>query len=229
MLARFTGRKNKNVEHLKSTEMENTTKQMQEMTAQESLSLITETLNSSRKEITRRSGKYFILWGALLTAFSLIVYFLWKLTDQEEWNNLWFAMPVIGFLLAKLLSRKDAEVQVQNDVSRITHGIWSAFGIFACVVALFTVLFTQLNTSIFRVLSVASGLTAEIVLLFGLAECISGVALKNWIIKIAGFVTGIGGLVIYYSFLTSEELMFIFTFAGLVLMATGLIVKRQYQ
>jgi hypothetical protein len=45
--------------------------------------------------------------------------------------------------------------------------------------------------------SVAS-LTAEIVLLFGLAESICGVALKNWAMKIAGFVTGIGGLAIYY-------------------------------
>lgn len=56
--------------------MENTTEQNREMTAQESLSLITETLNSSRKEIIQRSSKYYILWGALLTVFSLMVYVL---------------------------------------------------------------------------------------------------------------------------------------------------------
>ena len=199
------------------------------MTAEESLSLITETLNSSRKEITRRSGKYYILWGTLLTAFSLIVYLLWNLTDKEAWNNLWFAMPVIGFLLARLMSRKDTEPHVQNDVSRITQGIWTAFGIFASVVAAFTVIFSQWGSNIFRVFSVVNGLTAEIILLFGLAECISGIALKNWIIKIAGLVTGLGGLAIYYIFIGGGELLFIFTFAGLVLMVTGLIVKRQYR
>lgn len=209
--------------------MENTIEQNREMTAEQSLSLITETLNNSRKEITRRSGKYYILWGALLTAFSLIVYLLWTLTDQEAWNNLWFAMPVIGFLLARLIGRKDTETHVQNDISRITQGIWSAFGIFACAVALFSVIFSQWGSNIFRVFSVVNGLTAEIILLFGLAECISGVALKNWIIKIAGFVTGLGGLVIYYIFIGGGELMFIFTFAGLVLMATGLLVKHQYK
>ena len=209
--------------------MENTTEQTKGMTAEESLSLITETLNSSRKEIIQRSSKYYILWGALLTAFSLIVYLLWKLTDQEAWNNLWFAMPVIGFLLARLMGRKDTETHVQNDVSRITQGIWTAFGIFACVVAAFTVIFSQWGSNIFRVFSVVNGMTAEIILLFGLAECISGIALKNWIIKIAGLVTGLGGLAIYYIFIGGEELMFIFTFAGLVLMATGLLVKRQYR
>ncbi|MBR3958895.1 MAG: hypothetical protein IKJ81_02455 [Bacteroidales bacterium] len=215
--------------------MENATEQTKGMTAEESLSLITETLNSSRKEITRRSGKYYILWGTLLTLFSIVIYLLWKLTDKEAWNNLWFAMPVIGFLLARLMSRKDTEPHVQNDVSRITQGIWSAFGIFACTVAVFTIAYSyvsdgalDLGRTIRAMVSVAS-LTAEIVLLFGLAESICGVALKNWAMKIAGFVTGIGGLAIYYITGAAEEQLFIFTFAGLVLVATGVIVKRQYR
>ncbi len=215
--------------------MENTTEQTKEMTAEESLSLITETLNSSRKEITRRSGKYYILWGTLLTLFSIVIYLLWKLTDKEAWNCLWFAMPVVGFLLARLMSRRDTAVHVQNDVSRITRGIWSAFGIFACTVAVFTIAYSyvsdgalDLGRTIRAMVSVAS-LTAEIVLLFGLAESICGVALKNWAMKIAGFVTGIGGLAIYYITGAAEEQLFIFTFAGLVLVATGVIVKRQYR
>lgn len=203
--------------------------QNKEMTAQESLSLITETLNSSRREITRRSGKYYILWGVLLTVFSLLVYLLWKLTDKPAWNCLWFAMPVVGFLLARLMSRKDTETHVQNDVSRITQGIWTSFGIFSCAVAAFTLIFSKLGTNIIRTLVSMVGLSAELVLIFGLAECACGVALKNWTMKIAGFITGIGGLAIYYILGLGYEQMFIFTFAGVVLMATGLLVKRQYR
>jgi len=203
--------------------------QNKEMTAEESLSLITETLNSSRREITRRSSKYYILWGILLTLFSLIVYALWKLTDQEAWICLWFAMPVVGFLLARLIGRRDTDVHVQNDVSRITQGIWTSFGIFACAVAAFTLIFSELGTNIIRTLFSVAGLSAELVLIFGLAECACGVALKNWTIKVAGFITGIGGLAIYYILGLGYEQMFIFTFAGLVLMATGLLVKRQYR
>ena len=203
--------------------------QNKEMTAQESLSLITETLNSSRREITRRSGKYYILWGVLLTVFSLLVYLLWKLTDKPAWSCLWFAMPVVGFLLARLMSRKDTETHVQNDVSRITQGIWTSFGIFACAVAAFTLIFSKLGTNLINTLVSVAGLSAELVLIFGLAECACGVALKNWTMKIAGFITGIGGLAIYYILGLGDEQMFIFTFAGVVLMATGLLVKRQYR
>ena len=206
-----------------------------EMTAEESLSLITETLNNSRKEITRRSARYYLLWGTLLTVFSLVIYFLWRLTDKEAWNCLWFAMPVIGFLVAWLGLSKKQEERVSNDVSRITGGIWSTFGIFACAVAAFTLAYSyvsdgalELGRTIRAMVSVAS-LTAEIVLLFGLAESACGVALKNWAMKIAGFVTGIGGLAIYYITGATYEQMLIFTFAGLVLVATGLIVKHQYK
>ena len=209
--------------------------QNKEMTAEESLSLITETLNNSRKEITRRSAKYYILWGTLLTVFSLVIYFLWRLADKEAWNCLWFAMPVIGFLVAWLGLSKKQEERVSNDVSRITGGIWSTFGIFACAVAAFTLAYSyvsdgalELGRTIRAMVSVAS-LTAEIVLLFGLAESACGVALKNWAMKIAGFVTGIGGLAIYYITGANEEQLLIFTFAGLVLVATGLIIKHQYK
>ena len=209
--------------------------QNKEMSAQESLSLITETLNSNRKEITRRSGRYYLLWGTLLTVLSLIIYFLWKQTDSAAWNCLWFAMPVIGWIVERALRHRGEQNNVQNDVSRITGGIWVAFAIFACTVAAFTLAYSyvsdgalELGRTIRAMVSVAS-LTAENVLLFGLAESACGVAMKNWAMKIAGFVTGIGGLAIYYITGANEEQLFIFTFAGLVLVATGLIIKRQYK
>ena len=209
--------------------------QNKEMTAEESLSLITETLNSSRKEITRRSARYYLMWGTLLTVLSLIIYFLWKQTDSAAWNCLWFAMPVIGWIVERALRGKDESDNIQNDVSRITGGIWATFGVFACAVAAFTLAYSyvsdgalELGRTIRAMVSVAS-LTAEIVLLFGLAESACGVALKNWVMKVAGFVTGIGGLAIYYITGANEEQMFIFTFAGLMLIVTGLVIKHQYK
>lgn len=209
--------------------MENTNEQNKEMTAQESLSLITETLNNSRKDITRKSGKYFIFWGILLSFFSLLIYMLCKFTDNDAWNWLWFAMPAIGIPSERLLRSKEGTDHVRNDVSRFVSGIWSTFGIFACAVGAFTLIYTQVSSDLFRLISVVNGLTAELVLLFGLSECISGVALKNMVIKTAGVVTGIGGLAIHYISGSGWEQMLIFTFAGFVLIATGLIVKFQYK
>lgn len=203
--------------------------QNKEMTAQESLSLITETLNKSRKDIMCRSGRYYILWGILLTVFSVVIYLLCKMTDNGAWNNLWFAMPVIGYPAARWLRKKESSADAQNEVTRINSGVWTAFGVFACSVAAFTIIYGAIASNIIGIISVFNGLTAEIVLLFGLAECITGVTLKNWVIKIAGMVTGIGGLAIYYITGAAEEQLLIFTFTGLVLMATGFIVKYQYK
>ena len=203
--------------------------QNKEMTAAESLSLITETINNNRKEIVRNGGKYFVMWGVLLAVFSLLVYILWKTTGKAEWNNLWFAMPAIGYPLSRGLKSKEAGSRAENFVSRINGGIWRTFGVFACSVALFMVLYGLFGDSTLTAIVLGATLTAQIVLLFGMAETISGIALKNWTIKIAGWITGIGGLVIYFISEAGAEQMFIFTFAGIVLAATGLIVKYQYK
>ena len=90
-------------------------------------------------------------------------------------------------------------------------------------------LYSQFGDSQIAAIVLGATLTAQIVLLFGIAETISGIALKNWTIKIAGWITGIGGLAIFYIAQAGAEQLFIFTFAGIVLAATGLIVKQQYK
>ena len=168
------------------------------MTARESLSLITETMNNNRKEIVRSSGKYFVLWGILLTVFSLLVFILWKTTGKAAWNNLWFALPAIGYPIFRWMRNKNGSSRAENYISRINGGIWGTFGAFACSVALFTVLYSLFGDSQLTAIVLGATLTAQIVLLFGMAETISGVVLKNWTIKIAGWITGIGGLAIFY-------------------------------
>ena len=88
------------------------------MSAQESLQLIAETFNKSRKDILRNSAKYFMLWGALLTVTSLVIYLLWHFTGRPQWNFLWFAMPAIGYPVAALMGKYKVAVP-QNEVSKI--------------------------------------------------------------------------------------------------------------
>ena len=207
----------------------NTMEQNKEMTAQESLKIITETMNKNRQDIVRHGGKYFVLWGILLTVFSLLVYFFWKTTGHAAWCNLWFGMPLVGLPLSRWIGSKEKVISAENTISRINTGIWRAFGIFACTLSLFTVCYAFTGTTNLSGLVLGASLTASIVLLFGLAETISGIALKNWTIQIAGWLTGIGGVAIYYLLAEGAEQMLIFTLAGIVLAATGLIVKYQYK
>ncbi len=149
--------------------------QNKEMTAQQSLQLISESFNRSRKGILRNGAKYFMLWGALLTATSLVVYLLWHITGKPQWNFLWFAMPAIGYPLAALMGKYD-EALPQNEVSKMLGAVWTVFGAFAITLSAIAVFLVPMHV------------TLIIVIIMGLAECMSGVLLKNWPIIIGGFL-----------------------------------------
>jgi len=189
--------------------------QNKEMTAAQSLALITETMNNSRRGILRNSAKYFILWGSLLTVLSLVVFLLWHQTGSPSWNLLWFAMPVIGYPLAALLAKKDQSAP-KSEIGRMIGQVWTVFGAFS------------ISISAIAMLSVPMHLTLLIIVMLGIAECISGVLLKNWPIIIGGFILGVGGAVAA-ALLKSEAQILLFTLGGLILAVTGLVVKLQYK
>ena len=189
--------------------------QNKELTAQESLRLISESFNKSRKDILRNSAKYFILWGTLLTLTSLAIYLLWHFTGKPQWNFLWFAMPVIGYPFAALIGKNSIAIP-QNEVSKMLGGIWSVFGVFSITLSAIAVFLVPMH------------ITLVIVIILGLAECISGVLLKNWPIIIAGFLLGIGGAV-FALLVKSEAQLLIFTLGGVLLLVTGFIMKLQYR
>lgn len=190
-------------------------KEKSEMTVNESLALITETMNNSRKAILRNSAKHFVLWGCVLMVLSFTIWQLWSSTGNPAWNYLWFAMPVIGYPLALVLSKKD-EAAPQSEISRMIGYVWTVFGVFA------------MSISAIAVFAVPMHITLLIVVMLGLAECISGVLLKNWPIIICGFILGVGGAVAAMLW-KSEAQLLLFTLGGLLLVVTGLIVKFQYK
>ncbi len=196
--------------------------QNKELSAQQSLNLIAETLNNSRKDITRKSGMFFILWGVLLAVFSLVVYFLWKGTGKSAWNLLWFAMPLIGYLCSSLLNKKDKTPVPDNLTTKLLGQVWGMYGLFASTAAAALIIIGNTATQL-----ALAAITPVLVLLFGIGESISGVLLKNRAIIVSGWLIGIGGLVIFYLSGLAAEQMFIFTFAGIILALTGVIVKNQ--
>ena len=184
-----------------------------EMTAQESLGIITEMMNNSRRAILQNSAKHFILWGALLIVMSLVIYELIHVTHAPIWNLLWFAMPLIGFPMAHFIGKSKVALP-QNIISKQLHGIWLAYCAFAVVISAVFMFIAPQN------------LTLVIILAFGFAECVSGITLKNWAIIVGGFILGIGGAIAAI-ILRSEAQLLLFTLCGVILMITGFIVKSQ--
>jgi hypothetical protein len=99
---------------------------------------------------------------------------------------------------------------------------WRIFCIFSLSVAAVAMIIARTGTPF-----VLLGITPSLVLMFGVAESINGILLKNNVITITGWLIGIGGLVIYYVSGINIEQMLIFTFAGILLTLTGVIVKYQ--
>ena len=183
-----------------------------QMNAEQSLNLINETLNNNRRIIAKQSGTHFILWGALLTVMAVIIYFLWKGTGSAAWNLLWFAMPMIGYPLGYLLDKKAGKVP-SNMISNLLGWTWSAFGTFAIVLSTCALSFAPMD------------LTFVIILLFGMAENITGAILKSWPIIISGLLIGVGGAIVATMIPLGTAQMLLFVVAGVVLALTGVVVK----
>lgn len=183
------------------------------MTAQQSFSIITEMMNNSRRSILQNSARHFLLWGALLTVMSLVIYELIHVTMNPKWNLLWFAMPLIGLPMAHFIGRNKVEVP-QNIISRQLHGVWLAYCAFVVVISAVFMFIAPQN------------LTLVIIMAFGFAECVSGIILKNWSVIVSGFILGVGGAIAAIM-LRSEAQLLLFTLCGVILVVTSLIVKSQ--
>lgn len=182
-----------------------------EMTPERSLQLINEILESNRKSIIAGSGKFFLLWGGLLCLFSLMVFFPWRMTGNASWNLLWFAMPLVGYPLAALMGRNTRIPQ--NFVSSLLGKIWAVFGVFSVSISALAIIAFPMNISL------------VIIVLFGCAEAISGVALKNWPLIIAGAVVGIAGACAAVKLASGPEQLLLFTGAAAVLALTGVAIQ----
>ena len=150
---------------------------MENLSAENSLRIITETIERSRNAIAKNTGKPLILWGSLVTVTSVIIWALWSKTGTPMWNLLWFAMTAIGAFGTMLIMRNQERVP-ESETKRILGSIWKWFGIFSIglyallwVVAL--ILYASGETAVLHV-----DLTLIISLMMGLCGAISGAVMK---------------------------------------------------
>ena len=157
------------------------------LSAENSLRIIAETIERSRRTITKNSGKPLILWGVLVALFSLIIWGLWTKTGSPAWNFLWFAMSAIGFVCMKILFRNREKVP-ETEVSRMLGKIWMWFGIFAT--GFFALVWVAWGI---RSLTGVEGtlrvdLTLIILLMMGLGGTLSGAVLESKVVTASALI-----------------------------------------
>ena len=93
----------------------------------ESLELITQMIQNSKKNLQVGRGNQFILWGWLGAITSLAVMGMLMWTKNPVWNWLWFAIPVIGWPVM-MWQLKKAEKPVVTFTDKVLKAVWMSIG-----------------------------------------------------------------------------------------------------
>lgn len=75
------------------------------ITEQESLELISQMIQQTKKETAIGSGNMFLMWGYLCTFMSLAVFAMSQIRQESGWGWLYMAIPVAGFITAGIMAR----------------------------------------------------------------------------------------------------------------------------
>ena len=157
---------------------------------QESLELISQMINQTKKESAVGSGDIFLIWGYICTLISLAVYALAYISRDGRWSWLYMAIPAAGFVatgvLARCISKKYKGPKTYQAQS--ISGIW---GCLAAVFAVYIIIcFTNWNHP-----GCWKGMFLLGLLLPGLGTGCTGVILKENVIALCGGLGAVSGLI----------------------------------
>ena len=156
-----------------------------QMTAERSLEIISQSIRQSRKDVIRRVGFPMLWWGCLVMLTALVVGHLWAYCGGPRWNTLWLAMTVIGFIGNYFIDRKQGRMP-SNVISKTVGSVWLSF----CILTLGVTCSLSIGYA-FGVIKIALPFSAVIILLMSLACCITGMVLQNGAATGGGIASGI--------------------------------------
>ncbi|MCR5394903.1 MAG: hypothetical protein K6E86_05880 [Bacteroidales bacterium] len=200
------------------------------MTAERSLEIIMQQIESSRRTISANLAPSLISWGTLVFVFALLISYLWNHHGGSVWNVLWAVMWGCGYLVEWLINKRRPSVP-NSIISKTIGQVWSTFGLFIGAMGILfglalggvlPSLLTVPDADVMGTLYI--NLTSIISLCFGIASTITGSILKNRIIQTCGFIAGQGGFFGAIQFPGAEQLYVMAAVALIGLIVPGLII-----
>lgn len=94
---------------------------------QESLALIAQMIQNSKKGLVVGSGNSFLFWGYLTLAVSIAIFVLLYFTGSQSWFWLGSVIPVIGCLYIWWMSRRDGK-RTMSYVDKVISNVWQIVG-----------------------------------------------------------------------------------------------------
>ena len=97
-----------------------------QLNEKESLELITQMINSSKKNMEIGQGNYLLVWGYFTTALSIILFTLITLTHNLVWSWGWMLMFVVWPLIAYWKKQQPPKVVTYTD--KVIMQVWQVMG-----------------------------------------------------------------------------------------------------
>ncbi len=199
------------------------------LTAERSLEIIRESIETSQRTITRNSSLSLIWWGACVVAFALLIAHLWANHGGPAWNLLWAVLWLVGYLGEWFIAQRKEKIP-NTFVGKTIGHVWGTFGVF---IGSFGLILGLIGGGIIPVKSFIPdnhlyiNITSIISLCFGIATTITGCILKNRIIQACGFVAGLGGFFFALGYPWFEQLYVMAAVAFIGLVVPGLVIYFQ--
>ena len=152
------------------------------MNGQESLKLITEMIQNSKKNLQLGTGNLLLLWGYLCSVTAIVVYALVKITGNPAWNAVWFAIPAIGYPVWFWQMKKKVR-PVLSYTDKILQTIWKIIGQYGISVSILSCLYFETLPFLIPI----------ILIMCSLGMCITGSIINDKLIyNCSGVGMGIG-------------------------------------
>lgn len=150
------------------------------ITEKESMALISEMIKNTQERMKNNSGRPFLIWGYTTVVISILVWYMLKSTGNNNWHFLWFALPVIGWILMLITERRSQQNNngyVKTYIDKVINKIWTVFGIaglFICIPPFLGLHFPILFS---------------VVLLMGMGTALTGLVIKFKPCIFGGFIS----------------------------------------
>ena len=214
-----------------------------ELTAERSLEIITEQLEKSRRAVSKDTGRWLFVTGLIAMIMSVIVASANLLSWTPLFHLLWFALPVVIWLVMKYVNRNRVPVP-ESLVGTLVKKTWYttlAFALVYVVIATVWNIVLQHYESPEVFLYAGMHITPIIITLLAVAVSMTGLILKKsalvWFGLLSFVILRFGLFSVMISRLLPPDVLgrlslvrpceLIFLFALVGLMLPGLMLKRE--
>ncbi|MCM1041563.1 MAG: hypothetical protein NC324_06990 [Bacteroides sp.] len=199
------------------------------ITPQESMEIISEMIQTTKRRMTMQDLKIFITWGLLAIGTALVVGTLLLLTHNKWFQLFWFLIPLVGVPCTLALSKKARkENKVKTFVDSLTNGIWKIVGYSGLGLMLLCVAFSLFG---YHQLWISTFFFAFIIVGFGAA--MQGVVVRENSYVFGGLFSIVSGFFVMGLYLCNIPLsitwclpLYILCFLLMCIVPAGIVAKK---